>query len=103
MRRKKGRKKVYTNCTAAVLGKRFRYEDCYNSAGEECRGYPCRSTNRSMKKRAQEEVMQVYVKMMFRRMVRLNREEKTNRVRWMKFLIKHEYRAVSVSMLSATG
>ena len=36
----KDAKKVYTNCTAAVLR---RYEDCYNSAGER-RGYPCRST-----------------------------------------------------------
>jgi len=35
----KDAKKVYTNCTAAVL----RAKDCYNSAGER-RGYPCRST-----------------------------------------------------------
>lgn len=40
----KDAKKVYTNCTAAVLrAKRLCYEDCYNSAGER-RGYPCRST-----------------------------------------------------------
>mgnify|MGYP000509020388 CR=1 FL=1 len=49
----KDAKKVYTNCTAAVLrAKDCVNEDCYNSAGER-RGYPAEAQQIN-EKRAQE-------------------------------------------------